>query len=169
MDRLNKTRRKRAVPEDWAAAETIENFKVSKSSKAQHSGSTAIAIDTAGELALFGGADGDVTVYSISKGKAAHHLKAEAAVTDVLWAGKTAVVSTASGNVKGYNGKKEVFSFAGHAGSATALALHPCEEILASVGVDKTYIFYDLTSLSQVLQISTNTGKWPSHFASRCH
>lgn len=159
VGRLSKTRRKRAVPEDWATAETIQNFKASKSSKAQHSGSTAIAVDTTGDLALFGGADGDVTVYSISKAKAVHHLKAGAAVTDVLWAGKTAVVSTTSGEVKGYVGKKEAFSFSGHAGSATALALHPCEEILASVGVDKTYIIYDLTSLSQVLQISTNTSK----------
>ncbi len=109
-------------------------------------------------MVLFGGSDGDVTVYSISKAKAVHHVKAGAPVTDVLWAGKTAIVSTASGEVKGYNGKKEIFSFSGHAGQATALALHPCEEILASVGVDKTYIFYDLSSLSQILQISTNAG-----------
>ena len=158
FNRLSKTRRKRTVPEDWATAETIENLKPSKSSKPQHPGASAIAIDSTGELAVFGGADGDVTVYSISKAKAMHHVKAGAAVTDALWAGKTAVVSTASGEIKGFSGKKEAFSFSGHAGQATALALHPCEEILASVGVDKSYIFYDLTSLSQILQITTNTG-----------
>ena len=115
-------------------------------------------MDKSGDLALFGGVDGDVTVYSISKAKVMHHAQAGAAVTDVLWVGKTAVVSTAAGEVKGFNGKKEAFSFTGHAGESTALALHPCEEILASVGVDKSYIFYDLSSSSQVLQISTNTG-----------
>ena len=115
-------------------------------------------MDTSGDLALFGGADGDVTVFSMAKAKAMHHMKAGAAVTDALWAGKTAVVSTTSGEVKGFSGKKEAFHFSSHAGQATALALHPCEEILASVGVDKTYIFYDLTSSSQILQISTNTG-----------
>lgn len=159
---LSKTRRKRAVPEDWATAETIQAFKPGKSSKAQHAGARAIAVDASGDLALFGGADGDVTVYSISKAKVMHHVQAGAAVTDVLWTGKKAVVSTAAGEVKGFNGKKVAFSFAGHAGEATALALHPCGEILASVGVDKSYIFYELSTPSQILQLSTNTGMYSS-------
>ena len=156
--RLQPTRRKRSVPEDWATAEMIESFKPGKNSKPQHAGAQTIALDASGDLALFGGADGDVCVYSISKAKVMHHVKAGAAVTDAVWAGKTAIVSTSAGLVKGFNGKKEAFSFSGHAGEVTALALHPCEEILASVGVDKSYIFYDLASTSQVLQISTNTG-----------
>lgn len=117
-------------------------------------------MDASRDLALFGGADGDVTVYSVSKAKVMHHVKAGAAVTDVLWAGKTAVVSTAAGEVKGFNGKKSAFTFAAHAGEATALALHPCGEILASVGVDKSYIFYEVASASQILQISTNTSMY---------
>lgn len=96
-----------------------------------------------------------------------HHMKAGAAVTDVLWVGKTAVVSTAAGEVKGFNGKKEAFCFSGHAGQATALALHPCEEILASVGVDKSYILYDLNSTSQILQNPTNNGMYSSNYVNR--
>ncbi len=152
------------MPEDWASAETIEAFKPGKSSKAQHAGAHAIGVDASGDLAVYGGSDGDVTVYSITKAKVMHHVQAGAAVTDVLWAGKTAVVSTAAGEVKGFNGKKLAFSFAGHAGEATALALHPCEEILASVGVDKSYIFYEVASASQILQVSTNTGMYQSGF-----
>ena len=41
----------------------------------------------------------------------------------------------------------------------TALALHPSGDILASVGVDKNYTFYDLASSVQVLQISTDSRK----------
>jgi pre-mRNA-processing factor 19 len=52
----------------------------------------------------------------------------------------------------------EVASFSSHAGGITALALHPSGEILASVGVDKSYVLYDLSSLKPMSQIFTNSG-----------
>ena len=61
--------------------------------------------------------------------------------------------------VKAFENGVEVSSFSGHAGAVTALALHPSGDILASVGVDKNYTFYDLTSSVQVLQISTDSRK----------
>ena len=81
-----------------------------------------------------------------------------ASVTNTLWAGNKAIVSTSAGLVKVFENGLETSSFSGHAGEVTALALHPSGEILASVGVDKSYIFYDLTSSVQALQISTDSG-----------
>lgn len=80
-------------------------------------------------------------------------------VTDTLWAGSKAIVGTSSGTIKTFENGIEVSEFSGHAGAVTALALHPSGEILASVGADKNYTFYDLTSSVQVLQISTDSGK----------
>ena len=84
---------------------------------------------------------------------------AGSSVTDALWAGSKAILGTSAGTVKAFENGVEVFGFCGHAGGITALALHPSGEILASVGVDKSYCFYDLTSSAQVLQVATDSGK----------
>lgn len=156
--RLSKTRRKRAVPEDWATPGDIANFTPTQKSKPLYTGARAISVDGSGDLALIGGSDGIAGVFSISQNKLVQELPVGSPVTDTLWAGSKAIVGTSSGTVKAYENGVEVSSFSGHAGAVTALALHPSGDILASVGVDKTYIFYDLTSSVQALQIATDSG-----------
>lgn len=73
-----------------------------------------------------------------------------------MWYGSQPVVSTSSGAVKVF-GKDEV-TFTSHAGSANGLALHPSGDILASVGVDKSFVFYDLTRGTAVTQVYTDSG-----------
>lgn len=85
-------------------------------------------------------------------------LAAGSPITDALWAGNRAILGTSAGAVKIFENDVEISSFSGHAGEVTALALHPSGEILASVGVDKSYIFYDLSSSTQALQMSTDSG-----------
>ena len=80
-------------------------------------------------------------------------------VTDSLWAGNRTVTGTSAGTVKILEDGNELASFSGHAGEVTGLAVHASGDILASVGVDKSYILYDLTSFAQSLQIFTNSGK----------
>ena len=80
-------------------------------------------------------------------------------VTDSLWAGNRIVTGTSAGTVKIFEDGNEIASFSGHAGEVTGLAVHASGDILASVGVDKSYILYDLTSFAQSLQIFTNSGK----------
>lgn len=157
--RLSKTRRKRAVPEDWATPDAISNFSPKQQSKSLYAGARTVSVDASGDLALLGGTDGIAGVFSISQNKLIQELPVGSPVTDTLWAGSKAVVGTSSGKVKAFENGVEVSSFSGHAGAVTALALHPSGDILASVGVDKSYILYDLTSSSQVLQISTDSGK----------
>lgn len=154
--RLSKSRRKRPVPEDWATTETIEKFGVASTSKALFPGSTSVAVDDAGKVVLSGGSDGTVGVYSISGHKIQKSFNAGSAVTDALWYGTQPVVSTSSGAVK-VLGNEEI-TFTSHAGSANGLALHPSGDILASVGVDKSFVFYDLVGGSSVMQVYTDSG-----------
>ena len=118
-----------------------------------------VSVHANGDLALLGGSDGVAGVFSISQNKLDQELPVGSPVTDTLWAGSKAIVGTSSGTVKVFENDVEVSSFSGHAGAVTALALHPSGDILASVGVDKSYIFYDLTSFVQVLQMYTDSSK----------
>jgi hypothetical protein len=108
------------------------------------------------QLVIVGGSDGIAGVYSIPENKLQQSFKAGGAVTDATWYGKQPVVSTASGAVKVFGNSEMTFS--SHAGSANALAVHPSGDILASVGVDKSFVFYDLPDGKAVSQIYTDSG-----------
>lgn len=112
-------------------------------------------MDEVGKFAVSGGSDGTVGIYSIAGHKMQKSFNAGSAVTDALWYGNKPVVSTSSGAVKVGNDET---TFTSHAGSANGLALHPCGDILASVGVDKSFVFYDLVAGSAVTQVYTDSG-----------
>jgi pre-mRNA-processing factor 19 len=118
-------------------------------------GSTAVSLDNSGELALFGGADGVAGVYSVSSQQLVHTLKAGSAVTDSLWWDSRAVVATASGEVKIFENGEEIAQLGSHAGAVTSIALHPSKAILASAGLDKRFMLYDLSSYKMVSQVYT--------------
>ncbi|KAL2053121.1 hypothetical protein ABVK25_006758 [Lepraria finkii] len=157
QERLSKTRRKRAVPEEWATSDTIQSFAPLHKSKPLYTGARTVSIDASGDLALLGGSDGSAGVFSISQNKLVQEFSANSPVMVTLWAGSKAIVGTCAGTVKVFENGTEVSSFSGHAGEVTGLALHASGGILASVGVDKSYILYDLTALTQVLQIYTDS------------
>lgn len=157
--RLSKTRRKRAVPEEWATSDTIQSFAPLHKSKPLYTGARTVSIDASGDLALLGGSDGSAGVFSIFQNKLVQEFSADSPVMVTLWAGSKAIVGTSAGTVKVFENGTEVSSFSGHAGEVTGLALHASGEILASVGVDKSYILYDLTAFTQVLQIYTDSSK----------
>lgn len=161
LARLSKTRRKRAVPEGWATTENLQSYIPIKNSKPLYAGNRAVALSINCDMALLGGQDGIARVFSIPQNKMVQEFGAGvgASITDTIWAGNKAIVSTSDGVVKVFENGSEIFSFSGHSGEVTALALHPSGEILASVGVDKGYIFYDLESSTQALQIVTNSGE----------
>ncbi|KAH7419212.1 WD40-repeat-containing domain protein [Cadophora sp. MPI-SDFR-AT-0126] len=156
QERLSKSRRKRPVPDNWVDAETIEKFGVASASKPLYSGATSLALDEAGQLVIIGGSEGVAGVYSIAEEKVQQSFKAGSAITDAVWYGSQPVVSTASGAVKVF-GENEM-TFTSHAGSANGLALHPSGDILASVGVDKSFVFYDLPAGKAVTQVYTDSG-----------
>lgn len=145
------------MPKDWADAESIEKFAITTASEPLYAGATSLAVDEAGQLIIVGGSEGVAGVYSIPENKVQRSFKAGSAVTDAVWYGSQPIVSTSSGAVKVF-GDNEV-TFTSHAGSANALALHPSGDILASVGVDKSFVFYDLPSGKAVTQVYTDSGE----------
>ncbi|KAL1863390.1 hypothetical protein Plec18167_000484 [Paecilomyces lecythidis] len=154
---LSKGRRKRPVPEGWATVETIPGYQPSEASKALYPGGKSLSLDATGDLALVGGVDGVAGVYSLSKKQIIQTLKTDGAVTDAVWAGDKAVISSSKGVVKVFENGAEVASFNSHAGEATALAVHPTGDIVASAGVDKSYVLYDLATSSVAAQIFSDS------------
>jgi WD40 repeat protein len=82
-------------------------------------------------------------------------------ITGGVWAGSRVVLSTSAGRVKIFEGQEEVTSFPAHAGDVNAVALHPSGDMVASVGGDKSYVLYDLTSTAVVSQVYTDSGILP--------
>lgn len=159
MCRLSKTRRKRPIPEEWATSDAISFYKPVETTEPLYTGSRALAVNSTGDLALVGGADGEVGVYSLSQKGVVQTLKPHEPVTDATWAGDKAVVGSSTGAVKVFENGNEVASFSSHAGEVTAVAVHATGEIVASVGVDKSFVLYDLTSNAVITQIFTDAGK----------
>ncbi|KXJ88680.1 cell cycle control protein [Microdochium bolleyi] len=152
---LSKSRKRRPVPADWTTADDVASFAVTTSNSLDVPQATTVALD--GEYAAVGGLDGSVAIYSIAADKAERSLQVNEPVTDSIWTGSKVIVATAKGSVKVYDSGSEVASFSDHAGPVTALALHPSNEILASVGSDKGFIFYDLVNLKRATRVYTSS------------
>ncbi|KAJ5098685.1 hypothetical protein N7532_005686 [Penicillium argentinense] len=161
---LSKGRRKRAIPNGWATSDAISAYKTTDTSDSLYPGSRALSVNSTGELALIGGADGVVGVYSLTEKSVVQTLKTDGPVTGVTWAGDKAVVGSSTGSVKVFDNGNEVASFAAHAGEVTAVTVHPTGDIIASVGVDKSYVLYDLSTNSVVAQIFADAALLSAHF-----
>lgn len=74
------------------------------------------------------------------------------------WAHDKAVVATSNGAVVVTLEGAVQAKFQQHAGAATAVAAHPSGDVLASVGVDKSYVLYDLHSSKVLTQIFSDSG-----------
>lgn len=155
--RLSKSRKKRPVPEGWATPDDITTFAVEASNSLPISQPTTLASE--GGYGAVGGLEGEVAIYSIEADKLERSFTVGEPVTDSIWEGSRIFFSTAKGSVKVFESGNEVASFSDHAGPATALAMHPSKAILASVGADKSFVFYDLESLQRATRVYTNAGK----------
>ena len=161
QETLSATRRKRPVPEDWATADTIAAYTPKIKKQSQFSGGSALAIHSAGDLALIGGSDGGVDVYSTATdGIVSTFSAGSGSVTSALWVGQRAVTATSKGQVvvtDAISGTKLATSSV-HAGSVSALALHPSGDLYASTGDDGSYVIYDAVSMDDVTQVQTGSG-----------
>ncbi|KAK4979565.1 hypothetical protein LTR66_010444 [Elasticomyces elasticus] len=156
-DRLSSTRRKRPIPDDWATTEDLQSFDAAQDSGTLYPGSQSVALDADEDLVLLGGSDGVAGIYSISKQETVRAMKSNAgAITDGLWCGTQPVIATSTGAIKIFRDGVEEAAFKQHAGAATAISLHPCGDILVSVGVDQSYILYDLQTLKPITQVFTD-------------
>ena len=158
-EKLSKTRRKRAVPDDWATEEDIQAFKAKVVDMKKVKGAQALSLDATGDLVLLGGTKHGSRVYSLEQEKQLQQLEGDGGeVRDVLWLGVRAVVASSTGAVQIYDGENEVTKFEQHAGPAVAIAAHPSGKLLGSVGEDKRIVFYDVEGSKVASQIFTNCG-----------
>lgn len=155
QQRLSKTRRKRPLPAEWADHETISKFQISSTSEKLYSETNFLSLDETAESSIVGGTEGFAGIYSTSEKKKIQSMDLGCPVTDGVWFGSYPVISTSSGLIKVFG--TEETSFEVHSGSTNSLALHPCGDILASVGADKSFVFYDLSSGKSVSQIYTGS------------
>jgi pre-mRNA-processing factor 19 len=143
------------MPEGWVTGDELSTFDTASASEPFYRGSTEIALNESGDLALFGGADGVAGVFSISQQKVVQALKAGSAVTASAWWGERAVLGTSAGHVKIFEDGQEIAQLGSHAGPVTSISVHPSGAILASGSTDKRFAFYDLASFKPVSQIYT--------------
>ncbi|KAL9587428.1 MAG: hypothetical protein Q9212_000243 [Teloschistes hypoglaucus] len=157
QEKLSKTRRKRPIPDGWVSSDALNTFTPVDKSESLYAAARSFALNTQSDSVLIGGCDGTVGVFSVREKTIVQEMNAgPGMVTDVMWAGSRAIASTTAGNVKVFENGLEVASLSCHAGEVTAIALHPSGDILASTGVDKSYIFYDLTTNKMATQVFTD-------------
>jgi len=116
-------------------------------------------------MVVLGGSDGTCCISPLNDLGAAQSVSVGAgAVTDVaFWeaAGRSLpIIATATGAIKIFSGNEEHASLSRHAGAVSGLSLHPCGSILASVSEDKSFVFYDLESMTAASQTYTNSRTW---------
>lgn len=152
--RLSKSRKKRPVPSGWASSEEIATFAPQTSEPLPVPQTSSLDIEAG--YAAVGGLKGDAAIFSIASGKMERNLKIDEPITDTVWHGSKIIFATSKGSVKVIENGNEVASFSEHAGAATALSLHPGGSLLASVGTDKSFVFYDLTALKRATRVYSN-------------
>ncbi|KAL4802157.1 hypothetical protein BDV18DRAFT_167033 [Aspergillus unguis] len=149
---LSKSRRKRPVPEGWATGDAISAYKPTESTDPIFPGGKTLSVNSSGDAALVQTAEGAVGVFSLPQKQVLQTLQTNGPVTAAIWAGEKVVVAASTGTVKVFGEGQEVASFNSHAGAATGLALHATGDIVASVGADKSYVLYDLTTNTVINQ-----------------
>lgn len=158
---LSRSRRKRAIPAEWAKVEQIQRYTATQSSDSTYPGTKFITLSKSGDVALVGGADGLAGIFSIGENKLVQPIVVgDGAITAGVFYEAQPVFATLTGAVKVFDGNKPTAVFTKHAGACRSLALHPTGDILASVGVDKSLVIYDLASSKAVAQIYTELGKY---------
>jgi pre-mRNA-processing factor 19 len=160
LARLSSTRRKRAVPKGWVTASDIQKFEAKQPSwtaPKSFAFSSCTALSETSSL-LYGGEDGTALVHSNDGSAADVIINCGSGITDGLFWEDKVVFSLSNGSVKVYDNGKEITSFSVHAGPATGLALHPCGDLLASIGSDKSYVLYDLAGSGPVSRVFADSG-----------
>ncbi len=143
-----KGRKKRPVPKGWATADDVTALE--QVSYADLAVSQASSLDIESDFAAIGGLDGKADIYSIQANNVERTLEIGEPVTATVWTGSKVILATSKGSVKVFDSGSEVAAFRVHAGAVTGLSVHPGGRILASVGVDKSFVFYDLEALAYV-------------------
>lgn len=155
--RVSKGRKKRSVPEGWATADQISSFDQLNAGKIEYHPST-LAVDD--DTATIGTVEGDVSIYSLKEGQQKRVLHIGEPLTGTIGTGAKVIYATLKGSVMVYENGEKQFAFSEHAGAVTGISLHPGLDILASVGLDKSIVFYSMEERKKVLRMYTDSRKY---------
>ncbi|CAH0015733.1 unnamed protein product [Clonostachys rhizophaga] len=152
---LSKGRKRRPIPEGWATPDEITTLEQGTTTSLPVS--DARYLDVSGSQAAASGLQGGSATFSIDDEKVEAEFAVNEPVTNTAWAGSKIVFGTAQGSVKVFDSGNEVAQATEHAGPVAAVSVHPSGAILASVGGDKSIVFYELETLKRVSRAFTNS------------
>lgn len=164
---LSKGRKKRPIPEGWVSADEVTSFETTATNALPVPQATTLAIS--GGYAAAGGLTGESAVYSVDADQLERQIPVGEAVTASLWTSSKLIFATSQGTVKVYEAGSEAAAASEHAGAATALSVHPGGQLLASVGSDKSIVFYELDTLKRVSRAYADSRKSFILLSSRCN
>ena len=159
--RLQSTRRKRPVPEDWATPDAIQSYEVKSTADTQFTGVKALAVDHTGDFFLCGDSDGNIAVYDLKDNAfTVRSNVGPGSIASGAWAQDMAIVAGSDGAVAVTQGGSLKGKFHKHAGAANAVAVHPSGDFFASAGADKSYILYNLQDMKVLTQTFSDAGEY---------
>ncbi|KAJ2823421.1 hypothetical protein IWW50_003789 [Coemansia erecta] len=165
---LSKSRMKREVPAGLVSVDAWKTARESQVVESLHSttkpGLTSLELDTSGDLALTGGMDNHAEVYSRSRDQTLATLKGHTKkVTAAVWVGaggleqrivtgsadkSVRIWSPKAGNADGTNvraiGWTKDCIIKHHAAEIAGVAVHPCNEYVASASVDGSWAVHSM-------------------------
>ena len=163
--RLTKGRKKRPVPPDWVTPEDIASLTNAGEQELEKVPKpTSLALDPDMAVAVVGGSSGEsrgaVQTVWVAENKLLKEFEVDQPVTAVLPTDQEdIIVGTSMGSVRSYVNGQLVAQMDEHLGSAvTALCMHPVKRIIASVGEDKKFAFYDVAENKVLARLSTDSG-----------
>ena len=120
---------------------------------------TSLSLNETRSEALVGGASGDAEEVSISGQEILQKFQSGGGATSIVaWSGARCILGSTTGTVQVFDGKSQVCAFSAHTDAVTAIAVHPSGGIIASVSLDKSIVFYDLTKATRVSQLFSDSG-----------
>lgn len=145
---LSQGRRRRPIPDGWVTPDEVSALEAEATSALPVPQTSSLDIEDA--TAAIGGYKGQSATYLIETDAVEHQLAVDEPVTATLSTASRVIFATSQGSVKVYQNGDQSAEVTEHAGAATGLSIHPGGRILASVGTDKSIVFYDLESMKRI-------------------
>lgn len=120
----------------------------------------ASSLDIEDATAAIGGLTGQSVTYLMETDAVEQALAVGEPVTATLSTASRVIFATSQGSVKVYQNGDQLAEVTEHAGAATSLSAHPGGQILASVGSDKSIVFYELASMKRISRTYADSRKY---------
>lgn len=142
----------------------IRSYRPSQPTRLVSAGSHALAAGKDPNFAFCGGLDGEACIYSFPKQETVRVIQAGAVgINDIVSlesaSGLRFVIATAAGEIKMFDNETELCGHTAHSGAAEAVSMHPCQELLGSVGADKSFAMYDVKAKEVLTQVYTKSSE----------